>query len=210
MELAGGGTLPAMLLFALLVLVVFNYVLPIRSEAAAAPVLWASIVLGALLGFSNLFLPESEDEAASALLMAPIDPGIVYLGKLAGAIVLLAMLEVVLVPAFVVLYRVPLDLRVARLLVPLFLGTVGVAGVGTVVSAMSQHLRGGGFLVSTLALPVLVPIVVTAAAATRVLLSDEGSFSSAGVLEKIALLAVADLLFIGASALLYRFVLSKE
>lgn len=205
-ELSAGGTVGAMSVFGLLVLVVFSYLLPSIPEVRA-PVLWSATVLGALLGFGNLFAAETEDGAASALLLAPVDPALVYLGKLLGAIVLLAVLEAALVPAFLVLYNVPPDGRVLRLVVVLALGTLGVAGVGTILSAMSSHTRSGGFLIPILALPVLVPLVIGASRATGPLLDGQ---TLGAVAEPLAVLAIFDLVFVGASALLYQPILSRE
>ncbi len=208
-ELSGGGTLAAMLVYSLLVLVVFSYVLPGGDLDVRAPVLWVSLVLGALVGFSHLFAAEAEDEAASALLLAPVDPAIVYLGKLAGSLALLAVLDLFLLPIFLVLYHVDLDLRVVRLAAVLAAGSVGVAAIGTVLSAMSFHLRSGGFLVPILALPVLVPLVLGAVAATRQVLFGE-PLSSPLVFEPLGLIAAFDLVFTGASALLFKPILAKE
>lgn len=210
LELGGPRTFAAMLVFALLVLVVFSYLLPAGDLDVRAPVLWTSLVLGALLGFGDLFRGEAEDEAFSALLLSPVEPAVLYLGKLLGALFLVGGVAAVVVPVFLVLFNVGFDgAIVAGLLPVLALGLLGVAAVGTALAAMSVHLRSGGFLVPILALPILVPIVVSSTASTARILVGE-PFSSPGVVEPTLLLGAFDLLFIGAAALLYGPILAKE
>lgn len=209
LELASGGTLAAILVFSLAVLASLSYVLPPEPAGLAASVYWTSLVFGALTGFGNLFLQETADDAASALATSPVHPAAIYLGKFLAAAMLLFLLQVVMVPAFLVLYNLPLAGWLGPFAVVLVLGTLALAAIGTLLAAMTGHLASRGFLIPVLALPLLVPILVAASAATRRALAGD-SLASEALGGPVLAMAGFDLLMTGASALLYRVVLAKE
>ena len=83
----------AMLLFALLVVMIFQFSLPggtsARTQAYAPGLLWVAYVLAALFGLGRAFTLELENDALSGLALAPAERGWVFLGKaLANAVIL--------------------------------------------------------------------------------------------------------------------------
>jgi hypothetical protein len=72
-------------LFAMLVVAIFEFALPDgaseRSRALAPALLWITYVFAALLGLGRAFALELENDALSALALAPADRGWVFLGK---------------------------------------------------------------------------------------------------------------------------------
>ncbi len=90
-----------------------------------------------------------------------------YLAKLAVNIVWLAVLQCALIPLFAVLTDVPLlDHPWAMALVAL-LGNLGIASAGTLLGALAARVQKGTSLTALLALPMVIPVVLAAAEATR-------------------------------------------
>ena len=93
-----------------------------------------------------------------------------------------------------------------RLLLPLFLGTLGFASVGTLFAAMSINTRLKEALLPMLTLPVLVPALLSAVGSFRSVLAGE-PFSETASWLKIG--AAFTLLFITVCLLLFDYVLEE-
>ena len=74
----------AMGVFALLVVVIFHFALPSGTGSQIADnapgLLWVAFVFSALLGLGRSFAQEVENDAISALALAPTERGFVFLG----------------------------------------------------------------------------------------------------------------------------------
>src|SRR5207237_4395628 len=89
-------TLNALVFFSLLLLFVFQFTLGGHRERLAAVlpgVLWLGFVLSALLALGRTFLVEREHDCWEGLLLAPGDKSAIYLGKLAGNLALMLVVE---------------------------------------------------------------------------------------------------------------------
>jgi heme exporter protein B len=73
--------------------------------------------------------------------MAPGDPRAIYLGKLAGNVILLLAVESVLWPAAAVLFQAELAPHAVPLAGIAVLGTLGFSIPGTFYAALTLHLR---------------------------------------------------------------------
>ncbi len=209
-ELRTGALAPVTILFALGILVLFTFLLPQGSAILvriAPAVLWASLAFGALLGLGQSFAGEREHQAVTALLASPVDPAALYLGKTAGILTLLAATLAVLLPASVVLYRTPDLDPLLRSLPILALGLVGLAAVGTLFSAATLHLRGGGFGLPILVLPLALPLLLASVKATGIVWAGQPLAAAA---DWFRILVVYNLVFVTASSLLFEILLRKE
>src|SRR3990172_2427628 len=77
---AAGGSL----VFALLTVVIFNFAFDLEGEMkdiAAPGILWVAIVLAGMMAFGHVFAQEREQGGLEGLLLTPVDPGAVFLGK---------------------------------------------------------------------------------------------------------------------------------
>jgi heme exporter protein B len=97
-----------------------------------------------------------------------VDRTALLVAKALALLGFLAAVEVVAVPAFglLLLGPTPDAGAVASLVVVLLLADVGIAVVGTLVSALAVQTRARDLLVPLLALPLLIPVVIAAAKAT--------------------------------------------
>jgi heme exporter protein B len=197
LELRAPQVVPAMAIFAVMTLVVFHFALQRRAVDGelAAGVLCVTLLFAAMLGVSRLFVADREEGGLDAFLLAPVDRTALLVAKALALFAFLALLEVVLVPAFVVLLLAPaLDAgALARLVVVLALADAGIAVVGTLVGAIAVQTRARDLIVPLLALPLLVPVVLASARATTPLLAQGGAEPLPG--DWLAVLGLYDLVF---------------
>jgi heme exporter protein B len=201
-ELRTRQTWTAMGLFALLVLVVFNFAFDLRvaNPAAVAPgVLWVAFVFASILGLGRTITAERDAGAMDRLLLCPVDRKAVYLAKVLGNVAFIGAVEVVAVPVFAIIYNVPVF---SGALIPIVaLGTVGIAGIGTLVAAMGESVRAREALLPVLLFPLLVPVVIAAVRATSALIQPVP-----GDAPWLGLIAAFDVIFITISTLAFEHV----
>ncbi|MDQ7040719.1 MAG: heme exporter protein CcmB [Rhodothermus sp.] len=176
LELRARYSINMLLLFALGALVVMAFAVgptPLSARVQAA-LLWTVLLFAAAVGLGRAFISE-EERGTILLLQLNLRPGAVYAGKLLVNFVLLLALNLVAVGAFAVLLRVQVAWP-GLLAVTLLLGSIGLAGATTLLSALIARAAGGrGALLPVLLFPVLIPLLLAAVEATRsALLVAEG------------------------------------
>jgi heme exporter protein B len=115
---------------------------------AAAGVLWIAIAFSGTLALGRAFERERQSETLQALLMAPIDRPALYVGKLLGVLILLAIVEAVIVPLIGLMFQAPMFTHAALLLGLLTTGTIGFAAVGTLFAAMLVRARSRDVIIA--------------------------------------------------------------
>jgi heme exporter protein B len=182
LELRSRDTVPAMLLFVVSTLVVFNFALPAGASAEAAyGLLWAALVFTAILGLTRAFAAEREQRVLDGLVLAPSDRSAIWLGKAIAVVAFLALAEVVALPAFALFFE-PVSWE---LVAAVALASVGFAAVGTLLAAMAAASRARELLLPLLFLPLVIPIVVGGVGAS--IAGDPGRY--------LGFLALYDLIF---------------
>jgi heme exporter protein B len=171
-ELRSKQTWMGMGLFALLVLVVFNFTFDLRvnDKAVVAPgALWVAFLFASMLGLGRTMTSEREQGGSlDRLLLCPIDRKAIYLAKLLGNLLFIGGVEIVALPVFVALFNLPL--LVWPLVPVVVFGTLGIAIVGTLFSAMAAATRVRELLLPILVFPLIVPVVIGATRLTQALL----------------------------------------
>jgi heme exporter protein B len=200
-------TLNALLFFSLALLFVFQFALgPDRERLAAVlpGLLWLGFILSGLLGLGRAFLVERENDCWEGLLLAPGDKSAIYLGKLAGSLLLMLVVEVIVLALFALFFNVDLGGVLPGLALVMVLGTLGFAAIGTLFSAMTAQARARELLFPVLLLPVLVPVLLGTVKATEALLLRQ---PLAEVAHWLKLLAAADVVYLVAGLLTFDFIL---
>ncbi|MHC4178933.1 MAG: heme exporter protein CcmB [Planctomycetota bacterium] len=196
---------PAMLLLGTVAALVFTVqmdLLPTEKRRLVGGLLWLSIFFAGMLAIDRSFASEREDGCWEGLLLYPISPTAVYLAKLAVNVVALAALQCVMIPLFEVLSDVPLLAHPGAILLVALLGNLGIAAVGTLLSALAAAIRPSGNLLVVLVLPMVIPVVLAAAEATR--LAAEGNLGAAWW-GWVRLLGAFAIIFVVAGAVLFDF-----
>src|SRR3982074_1907879 len=112
-EARGRETVLAGAVFALLILVIFNFAFDLRVEnvSAVAPgVLWVTVTFSGVLSLGRAFARERDRAALEGLLLAPIDRSALYLAKVITSVVSMLVVEVIAVPVFVALFNLVVNL----------------------------------------------------------------------------------------------------
>jgi heme exporter protein B len=192
-------------LFALLVLVIFNFTFDLRVDNAAAiapGALWVAFVFASLLGLGRTIAAEREIGSMDRLLLCPVDRKAIYLAKLLGNMLFIGVVEIVALPIFAALFNVPLF--VGALLPIVLLSTLGIAAVGTLFSAMAAATRARELLLPILVFPLIVPIVIGAVRATGTLLAP-----AVNEPPWLGLIAAFDVIFLTVSMLTFEYVVEE-
>jgi heme exporter protein B len=200
--------LSATIVFALVVIVMFSFAFePTAAESRryGPGLLWIAFLFAGSLMLNPSFAREQSNDTLDALRMAPISSFAILFGKILANFIFMSMVEVVLVPAFAVLYNVSLAGIVGRLVLVLVLGTIGLTVTGTVFSAISAHARMRELLLPLLLLPILTPLLIGAVEATASLFTEQPELDRTWVF----LLAGFDIVFLTASWLLCDYLVEE-
>lgn len=198
-----------MMAFALLVIVIFNFAFEVGERwkaSVGSGILWTAILFSSVLGMNRTFAMEKEDECIQGILLSPADRSAVFLGKLAGVLVFLLIVEVVSLPVFAVLYDFPLDGTLLGLGPTLLLASLGLALVGTLFAAVAVNTKAREVMLPILLFPVAIPVIIGAVGATTGILGGEGHAEQA---VWYRLLGVYDIIFLVISIWVVDYVLEE-
>lgn len=169
--------------FAALVMVMFAFALDNDNvlTRVAPGLVWLATMFAMLVLVQRSFAVETADGAIDALQVAGVRPTGIFLGKAAALFVQLAVLEVVLLLAAVVLYQAEVAASGAVLLVTTFVAaTTGLAFVGTLYGGLAAGAKGRETLLPLLMLPVVAPVLIGATRATEAAFGTNGASTSEG------------------------------
>jgi heme exporter protein B len=209
-EARGRETILAGVVFALLVLVIFNFAFDLRVEnvAAVAPgVLWVTVTFAGVLSLGRAFARERDRRTLDGLLLAPVDRSALYVAKVVASFTSMLVVELVAVPAFIGLFNVSVNLPL--LVLGLLLGTLGLAGVGTLFAAIAAHTRAREVLLPLLLFPIQVPVILATVKTTGAAVRVPG-IEPPDVSQWLGLLVAFDALFLSLSVLLFEYVIEEE
>lgn len=206
LELRGRHALNLLLPFAAATLVVFGLSLgPGRAVLVpvAPAVLWVTVLFAALLGVRRSFEAEDEDGALDRLVLAPVDKGAIYAGKVLALSALLLLLAAVTGVMAALLFDLPLPADPPVVAAGFVLGTLGLSAVGCLFAGLVVSARAREALLPLLVLPVVVPLALGGIRATALGLSGE----TGDALSWLGLLAAFDAMFVASGILLFDKVL---
>jgi heme exporter protein CcmB len=163
-------------------------------EDAAAGILWIAIAFSGTLALGRAFERERQSETLRALLIAPIDRPALYVGKLLGILLLLAVVEAVIVPLIAFMFQAPLFRAPLLMLGLLATGTIGFAAVGTLFAAMLVRARSRDVLLPVLLYPITVPVIIAGVRGTAALLQADIDIPMARAW--LSMLAFFDVVFV--------------
>jgi heme exporter protein B len=174
-----GETLLASALFALVELVVFGFAFDLDTIRRMGPekvvpgLLWLTLAFAAIVGFTRSYRLERSREALSAVALAPIDRGAVFVGKWLANLALLAMLEAILIPLVALFFDVDIVGVALPLLLVVGTHTIGLAALGTLFGAVVSKLGRGEAMLATLLLPAATPLFLSAVHCTASALASQ-------------------------------------
>jgi heme exporter protein B len=200
-ELRSREILSAMLVFAFLVVIIFNFALELETgirSSLTAGILWVTFTFAGTLGLNRSMAIEKDRGCLDGLLLAPVDRSAIYFGKMLGNLAFMLLVELVVIPVFSLLYNQNL-LNVGLVVVTL-LGSVGYSAVGTLLASMAIQARTRDILLPILLFPVVIPLVL---AAVRASTGYMQALPAAEILPWMNLLVVYDIIFLVVGWLVY-------
>jgi heme exporter protein B len=206
-ELRTKQVITSVLVFALLVMVIFNFAFGTGGETAelAAPgILWVAITFGGVLGFNRVFSQEKENSRLEGLMLCPVDRTVLYWGKLFGGFTFVLAVAVVVTPVCLALFNLPLLLP--ELVLVIVLAISGFAVVGTLFSAVAVNTRARDIMLPILMLPVVVPVIIAAVNATAEIMAG-GSWDDISVWLQIII--AFDFIYVVIATLVFEFVVEE-
>ncbi len=204
LELRTKDFVVSVFVFSLLVILIFSFAIEPSPQLVArvAPgVLWTAFIFGGVLGLTRSFALERDGGNLGGLLLSPVPRDAIYMGKMLASFLFMLAVEVLVYPAFGVLFDLPLFQ--AELILVAVLATLGIAAVGTLFAAMAVNTRAREVMLPLLFLPAVVPVVIAAVEASAAAL---GGGNVGEVLRWLPLLAAYDAVFVVACAFAFHFV----
>ncbi len=173
-EIRSRESLSSMFFFALIVILIFGFSLPVdrwaqkdTEMALMSGIIWIAIGFTGVTGLGRIFLSETRNDCMEALQLAPVHKGAIYLGKFIGNFLLMLSAALVLLPAFGLFFNINLFNKITELSVILLGATLGFCALGTLFSAMTVQVRARDAMFPILLLPLTVPLFIGAVEATR-------------------------------------------
>jgi heme exporter protein B len=208
-ELRTKDMFSAMFVFAVLVIVIFNFAFDLRVSGervrqVAPGALWVAFAFAGVLGLNRAFVLEKDRGCLEGLLLAPVDHTAIYFGKMISTTLFMLIVEALMLPVFTAFFGV--NLFNAGLLVTVVLGTVGFASVGTILSAMTAQTRAREVLLPILLLPVAAPVLIAAVKATAGILDG---LSTAEISRWWQLLLAFDVIFPAIAFMTFDYVVKE-
>ena len=207
LELRSKDIIVSVFVFALLVIVIFNFALgptPQMVALVAPGILWVAFTFGGVLGLNRSFGAEKDQGNLSGLMLAPIGRDVIYFGKMLGNLLFMVVVEAIVFPVFAVLFNLPL--LMPGLIPVALLATLGIVTVGTVFSAMAVNTRSREVLLPVLFFPVVIPVIVAAVEASGVVIRGE---DVSGLTRWIPFIVVFDLIFLVVCPLAFQAIVEE-
>lgn len=202
-EVRGRHCLPLLCVLAVLLVTVLGLAAPSGSGLAPGAVLWVACLFGGALCFEKTMAADQRDDALAALLLTPVDRGVIFIARWLVNLLLLSVVAAVVTGAAVLMLRMRVEGSPVAFARVVLLGLAGFAAVGTLFSAVAVSSRLGSGLLAALIFPMCLPIVLVSSR----LLGGAGAEGPAGTGE--SLLVAFDVVFVAVGWLTFELVLES-
>ena len=206
--------LTSMGIYALLVIIVYGAALAMTAQqvdiiSMSGGLIWALIVFTSLLGLNRSFSHEKEQGCLEGILLVPLDRSVIFLAKATSNFLFMLVVEVIAVPVFYFFFMTGAQPSptFGYIVFPILLGTVGMAGIGTMLSTITANTRGKDVMLAVLFIPLIYPLLYACVTATTAaILGSEFWFDPYSM--ALILAAAYDVIMLALFWVLYDFVIS--
>jgi heme exporter protein B len=211
------GVLNTVLLFSVLVLLVMYFSIdhdPDTLHTFGPPAFWISLIFSSFLGLNHFMQSERTNDCLLALKTSPAASWTIFVGKSLSLVVMLTLVELILIPVFLMMFAYGFALELLLFAGVVMLGNVAIAITGALFSGMLVAGRASAFLLPIVMIPILLPLLIAGVRASSPLLSATvGGFNRPGTPVDVAihwvlLLIGMDLLLVSAGTILSNTVYS--
>lgn len=206
-ELRSRELISAMLVFALLVIIIFNFALELDAKTRSnvtSGVLWVTFAFAGTLGLNRSMAMEKDRGCLDGLLLAPVDRSSIYFGKMLGNLFFMLIVEAIVLPVYSILYNT--NLFNPGLIVVTLLGSIGYVAVGTLLSSMAVQTRTRDVLLPILLFPVVIPVFIASVKASSGFLSN---IEMSEIWPWLNLLIVYDVIFTAIAFMVFDYVVEE-
>lgn len=206
-ELRSRELLSAMMIFALMVIFIFNFALELQVKSrqeVTAGVLWVTFAFAGTLGLNRSMAIEKDRGCLDGLLLAPVDRSAIYFGKMISNLAFMFIIEAIVLLLYSVFYNV--NLFNPGLLGVVILGSLGYTAVGTLLSSMSVQTRTRDVMLPILLFPVVIPVLISAVKASAGFLN---AAPMSDILPWLNLLIVYDVIFVSVALIVFDYVVEE-
>ncbi len=199
----------SMFIFAALVILIFIFSVNlsvVNAYDVGPGILWVAFVFSGAIGLNRSFMLEKENGCMQGLMLTPADRTAIYFGKLISNMVFLIVMETFILPLFMIFFNVDLLPRLGPLALVIFLGTLGICALGTLLSSLASNLKAREIMLPILLYPLLVPIVIGSVRMTSLLLAGKPLSS---MINWLTLTACFDIIYIGVSIMTIDHILEE-
>ena len=174
------------------------------SVQVKAALYWLILFFASMAGLAQVFI--KEEEAKTSYLLKLAGPAsIIYLGKFLYNWVLLLVLQVIIIPLFVIFLDLELS-NLALFLTVSVLGSLALSAATTIIGAIVSKANVKGALFAVLSFPLLIPVLVAGIEGTQ--LATGGAKFSEGW-GQLRLLVSFSVVMLTVSLILFEFVWSE-
>src|SRR3989475_4360093 len=149
---------------------------------------------------------EIDNDCLQGLLLAPLDRGNLYIGKVASNFTFMMIAEVIVLPIFVIFNNLKFNLQFLEIAGIAVLGTFAIAAIGSILSTISANTRMKEVMLPVLQIPLTVPVVISSVEATSMVLSGD----TKGISSWLYLLAGFSIVYLTVSYLVFEFVVAER
>ncbi|MDW8394887.1 MAG: heme exporter protein CcmB [Anaerolineae bacterium] len=167
LELRTREAITAMVVFAVMAIVMFNFALRLRVDAfrpLAPGIVWVTLVFAGTLGLSRSLSTEQVNQCLDGLLLAPCDRSAIFVGKALSNLAFTLLTALLVLPLSAILLDEGLIQPGVWLTVAL--GAAGYAGAGTLIATMAASTRAREVFLPILLFPIALPLLVASVIAT--------------------------------------------
>ena len=195
-----------MVTFGILSVVIFAlsfYIDEDKARAYGPGILWVVILFGGTLGLQRLFQPERDNDCLGGLLLTPMDPRSLFLGKFLLQLCFCLVMELLTIPLILMFFDLFRTLEGGAgwtFTLIVLLGTIGFSTVGTLFAALLLNTRLREVLVPVVVYPLVTPVLIAGVQSTRDLFGGAGL---ADVQSYLTLLGAYALIYLAVCLLLF-------
>ena len=199
----------SMFVFAVLVVVVFNFAIgsnPDSIRQVAPGILWVALLFSTVLGLQRSVQMEIEEDCLQGLLLAMGDRSVLFVAKTVANMIYLLVVAACTLPLFSIWFRLEIWASLAGLGVILFLGMLGFSAVGTFFSMLAVNARTRDAMLPLLFLPVSVPLTIGSVYATADLIAGK---TLSDITSWLTLIGVFDIVFVALALLVFDYIVEE-
>jgi|TARA_B110000438_G_C15601504_1_gene558194 heme exporter protein B len=199
----------SMFIFSILSILIFIFSINlsiVNANDVGPGVLWVAFIFSGTLGLNRSFTLEKENGCLQGMMLSPADRTAIYFGKMVSNFLFLSVMEVLILPVFMIFFDVDIISVLFPLLLVIFLGSLGFCILGTLLSSLASNLKTREIMLPILLYPLVTPLVIGSVNMTGRLLAGE---KLSDMTKWIGLISCFDIVFLAVSIMTIDHILEE-